>query len=43
MRVAETVFDAYVAEEDDSFYEQTLCVGVGVVVVVCAGVEECDV
>ena len=43
MRVAETVFDTYVAEEDDSFYEQTFCVGVGVVVVVCSCVEECDV
>ena len=43
MRVAEAVFDTYVAEEDDSFYEQTFCVGVGVVVVVIARVEKGDV
>ena len=36
VRVAEAVIYPDVAEEDDSFYKQTLCVGVGVVVVVVA-------
>ena len=43
MRVAEAVVDADVAEEDNLFDEKTLCVGVGVVVVAIAGVEEGDV
>ena len=43
MRVAEAVVDADVAEEDDLLDEEALCVGVGVVVMVVVGVEECDV
>ena len=36
MRVAEAVFDAYVAEQNELFYKQAFSVGVGVVVVVVA-------
>ena len=43
MRVAEAVFDAYVAEQHEPFNEQAFCVGVGVVVVVVACVEEGNV
>ena len=41
--VAEAVVDADVAEEDDLLDEEAFCVGVGVVVVVVACVEEGDV
>ena len=43
MRVAEPVFYADIAEQDNLFNKQALCVGVGAVVVVGACVEEGDV
>ena len=43
MRVAEAVVDTDVAENYNLLDEETFCVGVGVVVVVVARVEEGDV
>ena len=43
MRVAEAFVDANVGEEDDLLNEEAFCVGVGVMVVVVACVEEGDV